>query len=74
MPMTDIDFSQAQVSLGSSFRARQHVGAYRGALAAHCGGYHGLEDPKDRRSLRRHGNQHVRLRNPQVVTDPRRDC
>jgi hypothetical protein len=26
----------------------------------------GLEDPKDRRSAGRHGNQHVCLRGPQV--------
>jgi hypothetical protein len=26
----------------------------------------GLEDPKDRRSIGRHGNQHVRLRRPQI--------
>jgi len=74
MPMTDIDFSQTQVCLSRCLSNRQYVGAYRGALAAHGGGHHGLEDPKNRRSLRRHGNQHVRLRNPQVVTDPRRAC
>jgi hypothetical protein len=28
----------------------------------------GLEDPEDRRSVGWHGNQHVRLRGPQVST------
>jgi hypothetical protein len=27
----------------------------------------GLEDPKDRRSAGRHGNQHVRLRGPEII-------
>ena len=34
---------------------------------------HGLERTQDRRSARRHGNQHVRLRNPQVIYDPSPD-
>lgn len=40
----------------------------RGWPRKHLGGYDGLESSEDRRSLRRHGNQHVCLRDPQVIT------
>ncbi len=56
---------------------------YRSDLARHdaCirrrvlsgGDYHGLEDPEDRRSRSRHGNQHVRLRQAEVIPQPAAD-